>query len=600
MIKGIQKKLKFNKTDTIGYGRKHISVSRRKYLLACLLCSLFIIFSHLYCINIRLLPSFLDEFGYWGNAAVMAGYDWSSFLSGGSYFAYGYSLLLTVIMRLIPEPLLQMKAALILNLMLLLVFFYLLLLLGKKLWKTDAKYLQLGTACVITLYPALSFSVATAWSEMFNNVYYLLILLLVFNILSHTRLRDLFLLIGLSAFGYYLHHRFLGILAAVVMLTGYLVYAKKVKLRWGMALAVCLGILLLIFSSVDQYIIGQSVLERTADTYAVGKVSSHVGKISSFFSVQGIIQLLKNICGRLYGLNCSMLLLLFPSLCYLISQIMKGRTGKAKFGIYPLFYMFMVTVFLFITIIAVLFMLHPQRIDQVIYARYIEPTAYPILFIGIVAILSGKVRVQEHLFCIGLHLITALITGAFLQQLALRKYFITSTPGIYKLYRDIFAEPDGGCQYIYAIAIALSSLMLLFVLLRHVIKSDAHYGMAILVICGFLWFDFGRFAVIYQYSDRKAEQEAGLLKLRDELEACKDEIYIVTDNKTETCMNSYAPDFQFLFPRKKFSVIAPAELKNVEKGSYILIDRKNTSDSNFAGLKLIEEDIFFYLLAAPD
>ena len=37
---------------------------------------------------------FPDEFGYWAHAAKAAGYDWSEMVSLGSYYSYGYSLIL--------------------------------------------------------------------------------------------------------------------------------------------------------------------------------------------------------------------------------------------------------------------------------------------------------------------------------------------------------------------------------------------------------------------------------------------------------------------------------------------------------------------------
>lgn len=37
---------------------------------------------------------FPDEFAYWAYAAGMSGYDWSDITSLGSYYSYGYSLVL--------------------------------------------------------------------------------------------------------------------------------------------------------------------------------------------------------------------------------------------------------------------------------------------------------------------------------------------------------------------------------------------------------------------------------------------------------------------------------------------------------------------------
>ena len=59
-----------------------------------------------------------DEFGYWGNAARLTGYDWSELLAKQSSYAYGYSLLLLPLMRVFSKPILMYKAALCLNVIL--------------------------------------------------------------------------------------------------------------------------------------------------------------------------------------------------------------------------------------------------------------------------------------------------------------------------------------------------------------------------------------------------------------------------------------------------------------------------------------------------
>ena len=43
---------------------------------------------------------FPDEFGYWAHAAGILGYDWSSITSLGSYYSFGYSVILIPIMAL--------------------------------------------------------------------------------------------------------------------------------------------------------------------------------------------------------------------------------------------------------------------------------------------------------------------------------------------------------------------------------------------------------------------------------------------------------------------------------------------------------------------
>ena len=62
------------------------------------------------------LPVILaDEFGYLGNAAFLAGYDWSALMAGSPYYSYGYSLLLVPLFWLFDSPLRIYQTALINN-----------------------------------------------------------------------------------------------------------------------------------------------------------------------------------------------------------------------------------------------------------------------------------------------------------------------------------------------------------------------------------------------------------------------------------------------------------------------------------------------------
>ena len=47
---------------------------------------------------------FPDEFSYWAYAAEAAGCDWSEVISLGSFYSYGYSILLLPIFMLCKDP----------------------------------------------------------------------------------------------------------------------------------------------------------------------------------------------------------------------------------------------------------------------------------------------------------------------------------------------------------------------------------------------------------------------------------------------------------------------------------------------------------------
>ena len=61
---------------------------------------------------------FPDEFGYWASAAKWNGYDWSSLTALGSYYSFGYSILLAPILRLGCDGVTAYRMAVALNMLL--------------------------------------------------------------------------------------------------------------------------------------------------------------------------------------------------------------------------------------------------------------------------------------------------------------------------------------------------------------------------------------------------------------------------------------------------------------------------------------------------
>ena len=59
-----------------------------------------------------------DEFGYWSSAAANIGYDWSEVASLGSYYSFGYSLILTPILYFFRGGLAAYRAAVVVNMLL--------------------------------------------------------------------------------------------------------------------------------------------------------------------------------------------------------------------------------------------------------------------------------------------------------------------------------------------------------------------------------------------------------------------------------------------------------------------------------------------------
>lgn len=120
------------------------------------------------CLNIRKLDYIAvlnDEFGYWGNAASLAGYDWKELIAETPYYAWGYSIWLVPIIIFFRTPEVWYKAAIFLNIFLLIVSYFFCCGVAKRLFSKVNKNIIYIVCFLVIIYPSNIIYVQVAWSE---------------------------------------------------------------------------------------------------------------------------------------------------------------------------------------------------------------------------------------------------------------------------------------------------------------------------------------------------------------------------------------------------------------------------------------------------
>jgi hypothetical protein len=162
---------------------------------------------------------FPDEFGYWMYAAKAAGYDWTNIASIGSYYSYGYSIILFPIFSLFKNAVTAYRVAVAMNFVLIGIAYFLLLRLGKDL---EIK------AAVALCYPPLLFYAKSTMVEVLLAVMFIVICALLYSYIDKGKSYTLVGIILGLVYIHFVHMRAVGVLlAGILTLIIYFALEKK-------------------------------------------------------------------------------------------------------------------------------------------------------------------------------------------------------------------------------------------------------------------------------------------------------------------------------------------------------------------------------------
>ena len=183
---------------------------------------------------------FNDEFGYWGNAAALAGLDWSSLLAQTPYYSMGYSLLLVPLFWMKLQPEVMYRIAILMNMFFLCVSYCCAVYTAAHLFpEMDRNLCQLvsfaSTASGVLLYYS-----QIAWCEVYLTMLMWCLIALFVRLESKWSLTAVLEIVAVTVLMYLTHQR-------VVML---------VPLAIGMLIIICIR--------HKRYAVGVFVLIATA------------------------------------------------------------------------------------------------------------------------------------------------------------------------------------------------------------------------------------------------------------------------------------------------------------------------------------------------
>lgn len=338
-----------------------------------------------------------DEFGYWGNASAIAGYDWRNLIQETPYYAWGYSVFLTPLMMLFKNYAVVYKAAIVLNVIFLSISFECAVYISKRLLKNKT-IIALLLSFVVMLYPGNIVYSQVAWAET------LLVMLMWLSVAAVVALEECFswkkYVFFLCTLGYmYIVHQrsigiiLIGIITAVFILKKY----KKPVWSWFIPIVIFIG----------WYGLNSIVKDFQMEVYWSGSQFSgmnNVGLNTDTFSkylgamLYNLKELLLSMSGKFFYLlvaTCGTILV--TVFCVVYESIEHIREHRYS-GFEPYFYIIGSLVAMW-GICSLAMMGYSTRKDLLVYSRYMENAIGPFLLITLSWIINRHKLVKFGLIC---------------------------------------------------------------------------------------------------------------------------------------------------------------------------------------------------------
>lgn len=537
----------------------------------------------LYRLKDLTLPGILwDEFGYWSVGAQLSGKDWSGLASIlCPYYSYGYGIILSIIIRLLPDMRLAYQAAIILNSLLISVTIFLLY----KIFTYSLKNVDhsfIAFFCVIvSFYPNIISNAKIAWSEIpLLFTYTITTYMFVLCIVKKRILYDL-MFVGALMYLYMIHQRSIGVLATGIFLIYWLRGKREKNFRRLILLTLVIVALLMIHSlfkdhmykilwNNTEYNIFEGIIDYSdfsieiSNVLEVNEYSGQIGKVMKIFSLEGVKKLFLSFTGKIFYVGIATFVIGFEGF-YLAAKLLYQEYRKNS--TLSFFFLFIIISYLFTLCISSLYMIEPDRIDAIMYGRYTDWLLIPFIVLGGISFACYGINYGR----ISLYLLILCLSGiwiwSYVDANELNLFYEVCSPAIYIFKKNI---TDGNKWVLFMTAFMLALIISIWTVFN-LLKKKAQ------IIC------FGLIAILWMRAGIEVINYKIDFSRKDMIEAVED---VLNDNESlpvyYVCnlignkdgsyglSNYYMGAVQFLNSDRKIECVAYERFSEIEKGIILL------------------------------
>lgn len=325
-----------------------------------------------------------DEFGYWYNAAHFAGYDWSGIEGISEYYSYGYSMLLAPLFHIFDSSITIYRTAITLNIVLLVLSFFISCRCAFRLFPDISKKVLVFFCLLTTLYGGYIFDVNITWGEpLLLFVFWILLLTLINYFDTHSCLL-LILSIAEGIYIYTIHQRALGVVIALFLVLFFhiIIFCNRSQRKYIFVMLIIFIIFFAVVTAVKRDLV--SSIWSPSFTISSSNFNDYSGqfdKIIAFFtSGDFFVSVIKGFLSKIFYLLCASGLLILWGAYFIIHKTFHKDFKNVPF---QMIYIFCILSVLALEGVSALYFNTYPRLDTVLYGRYAEFAAAPLILFGL-------------------------------------------------------------------------------------------------------------------------------------------------------------------------------------------------------------------------
>lgn len=336
-----------------------------------------------------------DEFGYWASAAGAAGYDWTQVASLGSYYSFGYSLLLTPLLKLFHGGIAAYRAAIVVNMALMCAGAWIIYLSGLKLFPQLDRTRRIFASGIAALYPAWIVYMQMTLAEALLMFLYTAVVCCFISLVQKPRWFMAALLILLLVYSYTVHMRTVGIAIACAM----------VLFVWGMTNPAMRRQILIMFGAaaiaglvvvfIKRNVVLSVFSQADAETLAANDYASQISKIKDILTFSGMKHFIREVTGKIFYLGMATYGIFYWAMGWcvkegvsLLKKIIRKQTDQCTVSNWTA--LFLLLSVIGEVLICSIFMHNSTLIDCLVYGRYNEFIVPVLLLVGIAVMLKSR------------------------------------------------------------------------------------------------------------------------------------------------------------------------------------------------------------------